>query len=372
MARVGGAKQPWVGSVRRRRLSGSMWAVVLLGVITTACSGQRETPPSSGTGAPPSGVVAPSVPPSLTAPDSATPMPSLAPADRQQASSRTALALLATVPVKGRAPNTAYSRAQFGPSWTDDNDDPDGHNGCDTRNDILRRDLSHVTIKAGSNGCTVLTGTLHDPYTGRTIAFVRGTDTSSAVQIDHVVALDDAWQKGAQQWSSQKRTDLANDPLNLLAVDGPTNEAKGDGDAATWLPPNSGYRCAYVARQVAVKARYGLWMTRAEHDAIADVLADCPDQKAPTEAGSPPNAPGAARTAAPPAAPRVSPASPAVKAYANCAALNVDYPHGVGRTGAHDHTSGSHPVTDFTVNDAVYEANQSHDGDKDGIACERA
>jgi hypothetical protein len=95
------------------------------------------------------------------------------------------------------------------------------------------------------------------------------------VQIDHVVPLADAWQKGAQQWSPAKRIDFANDPLNLLAVDGPTNQAKSDGDAATWLPPNKAYRCAYVTRQVAVKARYGVWVTQAEHDAIARILSRC-------------------------------------------------------------------------------------------------
>ena len=112
-------------------------------------------------------------------------------------------------------------------------------------------------VQAGTHGCVVLSGTLADPYTGTAIAFVRGAATSSRVQIDHVVALSDAWQKGAQQWSTQTRTRFANDPLNLLAVDGPTNQRKSDGDAATWLPPRTSYRCAYVARQTAVKARYG-------------------------------------------------------------------------------------------------------------------
>src|SRR5947199_120048 len=82
---------------------------------------------------------------------------------------------------------------------------------------------------------------------------VRGQRTSAAVQIDHVVALSDAWQTGAQLLPALERARLANDPVELLAVDGPTNEAKGDGDAATWLPPNKPFRCAYVARQIAVK-----------------------------------------------------------------------------------------------------------------------
>ena len=135
-----------------------------------------------------------------------------------------------------------------------------------------------------TGGCLVESGLLRDPYTSRTIHFRRGETTSRSVQIDHVVALGDAWQKGAQRWSLETRTDLANDPLELLAVDGPTNESKSDGDAATWLPPNTAYRCSYVARQIAVKARYRLWVTRAEHDAMARTLAKCPGQKVPQEA----------------------------------------------------------------------------------------
>ncbi|MCZ4651842.1 DUF1524 domain-containing protein [Gordonia amicalis] len=186
-----------------------------------------------------------------------------------------ALETLNTLAVKGRAPKTGYDRDLFGQAWSDDVTVDGGHNGCDTRNDILRRDLTDITLKPGSNGCAVLSGTLGDPYTGMTIRFVRGQDTSSAVQIDHVVALSDAWQKGAQQLSPQQRADFANDPRNLQAVDGPTNQKKGDGDAATWLPPEKGYRCTYVARQVEVKAAYRLWVTQAEKDAITRVLVGC-------------------------------------------------------------------------------------------------
>lgn len=186
-----------------------------------------------------------------------------------------ALAKLNTLEVKGRAPKTGYDRAEFGSAWTDAVSVEGGRNGCDTRNDILRRDLTTITYKAGSRGCAVETGTLADPYTGRVIAFVRGQDTSSAVQIDHVVALSDAWQKGAQQLTLAQRTDFANDPRNLQAADGPANQQKGDGDAATWLPPNKAYRCTYVARQVDVKAEYRLWVTQAEKDAITRVLGDC-------------------------------------------------------------------------------------------------
>src|SRR4051812_43728447 len=164
-----------------------------------------------------------------------------------------ALAALAAVDVKGRAAKTGYSRDQFGAAWADTD-----RNGCDTRNDILARDLTGETFKPATRNCVVLAGNLADPYSSRSIAFQRGATTSDDVQIDHVVALSDAWQTGAQAWDVNKRTAFANDQLNLLAVDGPLNEAKGDGDAATWLPPNMSYRCAYVARQVAVKVGYGL------------------------------------------------------------------------------------------------------------------
>lgn len=182
-------------------------------------------------------------------------------------------ARLDSLPIKGRAPKTGYSRSQFGDAWTDDVTVPGGHNGCDTRNDVLREQLSDITLKPGSNGCAVLSGFLDDPYTGTVVEFHRGPGTSAEVQIDHVVALSDAWQTGAQQLDELTRRNFANDPLNLQATAGWVNQAKGDSDAASWLPPNTGYRCSYVTRIVDVKAAYGLWVTQAEHDAIADVLA---------------------------------------------------------------------------------------------------
>jgi len=185
------------------------------------------------------------------------------------------LARLETLPIKGRAPKTGYERSQFGDRWTDDVAVPGGRNGCDTRNDILRRDLVDVVIKPGSNGCAVLSGILNDPYTGLTVAFERGPVTSDDVQIDHIVALSEAWQTGAQQWDPFTRADFANDPLNLQTTIGWVNQQKSDGDAATWLPPNKSYRCPFVTRIVDIKSAYGLWVTQAEHDAIAWVLGDC-------------------------------------------------------------------------------------------------
>lgn len=180
--------------------------------------------------------------------------------------------LLATLPVKGRAPKTGYERTQFGDGWA-------LVQGCDTRNSILHRDLKNLVV---GEGCKVLSGVLDDPYTGKFIDFKRGADTSDAVQIDHVVALSNAWQTGAQQLTVQMRQQLANDPLELLAVDGKANQEKSDGDAATWLPENKAFRCQYVARQVAVKAKYNLWVTPAEKDAIGRILGSCPDQPLPS------------------------------------------------------------------------------------------
>jgi hypothetical protein len=224
----------------------------------------------------------------------------------QPAYATKAVDLLATLSIKGRAPKTGYDRAQFGQAWLDVD-----RNGCDTRNDILRRDLTGITY-TNSVPCKVQTGTLADPYTGKTISFVRGSGTSTAVQIDHVVALSDAWQKGAQQLTTEQRTAFANDPLNLQATDGPTNQQKGDGDAATWLPPNKPFRCEYVARQISVKATYGLWVTQAEHDAMARILGDCSGQLAPTSQQSPAPAPAVAEPAPAAAAPAPAPAPAAV------------------------------------------------------------
>lgn len=182
--------------------------------------------------------------------------------------------LLGSLEIKGRAPKTGYERAKFGQRWSDDVEVEFGHNGCDTRNDILNRDLKNVTYKPRTRDCVVLTGTLEDPYSGRVIEFERGPE-SAKVQIDHVVPLADAWVKGAQQLSEDERRNFANDPRNLLAVDGRLNQQKGAGDAATWLPPAKEFRCEYVTRQVEVKAAYRLWVTQAEYEAIDRVLSSC-------------------------------------------------------------------------------------------------
>ena len=170
---------------------------------------------------------------------------------------------LSELPIKGRASKAGYTRTQFGAGWA-------LVDGCSTRNIILYRDLKDVVLE---NACTVVSGTLVDPYSGKTIQFSK--EKSSEVQIDHVVALSDAWQKGAQLLTLEQRKQLANDPLELLAVAGADNQAKGDGDAATWLPKNKAFRCEYVARQVSIKRKYQLWVTEAEGRAMKAVLESC-------------------------------------------------------------------------------------------------
>lgn len=177
--------------------------------------------------------------------------------------------------VKGRAAKTGYSRDQFGAAWTDKVTVKFGMNGCDTRNDILKRDL--VDVKFASGTCKVATGTLaYEPYTGaKNVKFVAGGAYENQLDAEHIVALGDAWQKGAQQWSKEKRTNFANDPLNLMMVDPSSNRAKGDADAATWLPKNKSFRCDYVRGQIVIKKTYGLWVTKAEQDAMIGVLTPC-------------------------------------------------------------------------------------------------
>lgn len=243
--------------------------------------------------------------------------------------------------VKGRAPKTGYSREQFGSAWSD----VDG-NGCDTRNDILTRDL--VERQMGDDNCTVLSGVLYpDPYTAGNIVYVRG---KSLIDIDHVVALGNAWVTGAAQWTASKRLAVANDPLNLLAVSASANRQKGDGDAATWLPSNKAYRCSYVARQIAVKAKYELWVTPAEKTTMLDVLSACPGQKLPDgrNAVPVPTDPGGGGGES------GDPGSDNGTRYASCADAK---------------SAGVTPIYKSKT-PKRYAANAHLDRDKDGVACE--
>lgn len=349
-------------------IMGSVLASVLF--LGTACGGAPAPTAAPASDLPTqSAAPAPTPTPSDTAPLDGDGVPDAGGADlaanSQPAFAAKAEAVLATLPIKGRAPKTGYSREEFGQAWADVD-----RNGCDTRNDMLKRDLSAKTFKPGTRDCQVRTGVLADPYTATTIDFVRGSATSSAVQIDHVVALNDAWQKGAQQLSADQRTALANDPLNLLAVDGPANQQKGASDAATWLPPNKGYRCDYVARQISVKATYSLWVTQGEHDAMAKVLAGCADIGAPTNQTAPAAEPPVKAVVVPPAAP-VAPAAPVEAAPAPPAvappapAPLVQVPDVFYQNCSAVRAAGAAPIR---AGQPGYSTKL--DGDGDGVACE--
>lgn len=178
--------------------------------------------------------------------------------------------LIKKVDTKGRGPKTGYSREEFGYAWMDSASDvPYAHNGCDTRNDLIKRDGDDVHFRSESN-CVVSSMTLHDPYTGQTIHWTKAHATT--VQIDHVMPLSYDWQMGAARWTKDKREDIANDPLNLLPVDGSLNASKGDSGPAAWLPPNKSIRCSYSVRFAQVSLKYELPVTAADKQTM---LAQC-------------------------------------------------------------------------------------------------
>ncbi|WP_255491767.1 HNH endonuclease family protein [Actinotalea sp. JY-7876] len=323
---------PAVARRHRRSPRGAAACALLALLVAAGCGAPDLRPP-----APAVSVPSPSPSPS---PDDGAGADAGAPGT---AVAGTALAAVVELEVKGRAPRTGYDRDLFGHGWVDVD-----RNGCDTRNDVLARDLAHPTVEPGTHGCVVLTGTLVDPFSGATIEFVRGQGTSELVQIDHVVALSDAWQKGAQQWEAATRVAFANDPLNLLAVDGALNQQKGDGDTATWLPPDAGFRCAYVARQVAVKRAYDLWVTQAEADAMVRVLRTCPDEPLPTDAAGPVR-PSAPALVEPPVAPPANPGD-----AVDCG----------------DFASWTQAQAWYDTYRPAYGDVAGLDGDDDGVACE--
>lgn len=177
--------------------------------------------------------------------------------------------VLEKLEVKGRASKTGYNREQFYDGWP-------VVDGCSLRQKIIKREFGDSAVL---DGCNVVAGEFEEPYTGEYRKFATREEISK-LQIDHVVALSDAWQKGAQYMTKEVREKIATDPLNLLAVDGAANQQKSDGDAATWLPANKKFRCRYVARQVSVKYKYGLWVTKAEKQAVSNILQNCPQEPA--------------------------------------------------------------------------------------------
>ncbi|MFI2415292.1 HNH endonuclease family protein [Streptomyces sp. NPDC018947] len=250
--------------MRRHGRIGTRWAAgaALALALVTGCEGlEGEGAPATGGGAeaPAStGAVSP-----LRNPDGTR--PGLAPVtgDTDRASARE---LIESLKTKGRGPRTGYDRDEFGYAWMDTADGvPLARNGCDTRNDLLRRDGRDVRFRSGSN-CVVVAMTLHDPYTGTTIEWRK--QKASEVQIDHVVPLSYSWQLGSSRWPESKRRQLANDPLNLLPVEGRANSAKSDAGPATWLPPSKGIRCAYAVRFAQVAVKYELAVTAPDRQAM--------------------------------------------------------------------------------------------------------
>ena len=298
-AAVGAADSP--SSTARNGIkakAGIAAAVVLCGALALAASSAQQGQDSTAGGTDSAAVVVgdpsnspsgdassesttePSAPSESDSPSTPTvvpPSPTPKPSASSPPASGTAAAAVNALVVKGRAAKTGYARDRFGTGWVDVN-----RNGCDTRNDMLARDLTNLVM---SGSCKVMAGTLKDPYTAQSIRFVRGGP--SEVDVDHMVPLSDAWQKGAQSWAFAKRVAFANDPLNLQPTDSSTNRQKGDSDAASWLPPNKSYRCMYVARQAAVKKKYGLWVTSAEKAAMLRVLGSCPGLRLPPPGSQP-------------------------------------------------------------------------------------
>lgn len=161
----------------------------------------------------------------------------------------------------------------FGTAWTDDVDVTDGHNGCSTRDDVLRRDLTAAETKTGTRGCVVVAGALHDPYTGQILQFAKAR--AGDVNIDHILPLAAAWDLGAWRWTPRQRQNFANDPLNLLAVQATVNLSKGDRTPGEWTPSTASGRCLYAERYVAVAVAYRLPVTPADRAALAVDLHPC-------------------------------------------------------------------------------------------------
>lgn len=251
---------------RTRRITAVSAAIVaLLGIVIANPHSYEQIPVSAENPAPTL---------DEQAPDSSSPSggATLAPDQATATDQLLATTILEQLEIKGRAPKTGYTRTEFYSGWPN-------IEGCNLRQRILKRELGDSATLADDK-CTVISGEFDEPYTGSHLIFSEKSAISKGLQIDHIVALSDAWQKGAQYMDKDTRYAIATDPLNLLAVDSSTNQGKSDGDAATWLPPNKAFRCQYVARQVSVKYKYHLWVTQAEHDTITHILDTCPNEPA--------------------------------------------------------------------------------------------
>ena len=183
--------------------------------------------------------------------------------------------VLDEIPSTTENPPTEYRREDdFGKAWLD----VDG-NYCDTRNDVLGlqlTDIEYVPVDEAPSRCrraTVATGILDDPYTGQSIEFTR--ENPAAVQIDHIVPLSWAWQNGAWKWTQEERIAFANDPENLLAVDGTTNQSKGNKGPSQWLPANESFRCEYVERFTTMVGTHDLSLPDDDRASLTSLLTDC-------------------------------------------------------------------------------------------------
>lgn len=192
---------------------------------------------------------------------------------RVRAMASQAAAALTSIPISAsRVDRADYDRSAFGSAWSDAASVPGSGNGCDTRNDVLARDLND--IRAGPvSSCprAVLAGDLRSPYTGGFVAFRRDRN-ASAVQIDHIVPLSYAWDMGAWSWSPPRRLDFANDPANLVSVDGHSNQDKSDSEPARWMPPAAGFRCQYAIQFVTVTQTYGLSIDEPSRRVLSEAL----------------------------------------------------------------------------------------------------
>lgn len=153
-----------------------------------------------------------------------------------------------------------YDRDLF-PHWT-------SVDGCTTRETVLQRDGDGVEV--GSD-CYPTSGTWYSEYDGE-------TRTSPAdLHIDHVVALSEAWDSGAGEWTTDRREDFANDLTGpqLIAVTAEVNISKSDHDPAEWVPPLASKRCAYAKMWIHTKARWDLSVDSAEKSALQPLLDTC-------------------------------------------------------------------------------------------------
>lgn len=242
-----------------RRITLSLTAAILAGVALTGCTVQDFT---VGVGEQTYGPGNTATPTSEATPTGA-PTPTVSTGDFQ------GLDALSIAEPDDRG--DYYRTQDFGAAWSYDFDG----NFCDTRDDILARDMTDVTYTDPSDQCQVQTGTLNDPYTGKVIDFTRGVGTSMAVQIDHLIPLKYVWTHGARDWTQEKREQIANDPENLYAVDGPTNGSKSDRGPSEFMPPNEAFHCTYATGFVKVATKYQLSITSADHDALQTALATC-------------------------------------------------------------------------------------------------